>query len=199
MVYRFPYNPCQDQEIVQTFYKLVKTYTLPKLPNVTLKTVHRCLGNKMSNCQAQVHNLKPKSRGLSQTINISCLKVRPNYRSNVQVFSEWDRPRPDRRERGGGWGHSCGDHQRWGLSWSAVHWVRDTRVMNCCEHWHLMQEPETSRGHLWHRDLCGAGPGGGGGGQAAGGEWGRAAHHPGVPHTLKTHLEFILKYVYCHL
>ena len=37
-----PVDHSKDQEIVQTFYKLVKTYTLPKLPNINLKTVHRC-------------------------------------------------------------------------------------------------------------------------------------------------------------
>ena len=36
-----PVDHSKDPEIIQTFYKLVKTYTLPKLPNVTLKTVHR--------------------------------------------------------------------------------------------------------------------------------------------------------------
>ena len=36
-----PVDHSKDPEIVQTFYKLVKTYTLPKLPNITLKTVHR--------------------------------------------------------------------------------------------------------------------------------------------------------------
>ena len=36
-----PVDHSQDQEIIQTFYKQVRTYTLPKLPNVTLRTVHR--------------------------------------------------------------------------------------------------------------------------------------------------------------
>ena len=36
-----PVDHSKDPEIIQTFYKLVKTYTLPKLSNVTLKTVHR--------------------------------------------------------------------------------------------------------------------------------------------------------------
>ena len=36
-----PVDHSKDPEIIKTFYKLVKTYTLPKLPNVTLKTVHR--------------------------------------------------------------------------------------------------------------------------------------------------------------
>ena len=43
-VHSSPYCPVdhsKDPEIIQTFYRLVKTYTLPKLPNVTLKTVHR--------------------------------------------------------------------------------------------------------------------------------------------------------------
>ena len=42
-----PVDHSQDQEILQTFYKLVKTYTLPKLPNVTLKTVHRYGASEM--------------------------------------------------------------------------------------------------------------------------------------------------------
>lgn len=46
-----------------------------------------------------------------------------------------------------------------------------------------MQEPETSRGHLRHCDLCGAGPGGGGGPQAAGGDTGSAVRITGVSVT----------------
>ena len=47
-----------------------------------------------------------------------------------------------------------------------------------------MQEPEASRGHLRHCDLCGAGRGGGGGPQAAGGVTGSAVHHTGVSVTI---------------
>ena len=36
-----PVDHTQDPEIIQAFYKLVKSFTLPKLPNVTLRTVHR--------------------------------------------------------------------------------------------------------------------------------------------------------------
>ena len=38
-----PVDHTQDPEIIQAFYKLVKSFTLPKLPNVTLRTVHRCV------------------------------------------------------------------------------------------------------------------------------------------------------------
>ena len=36
-----PVDHSQDADIVQNFYKTIRSYSLPKIPNVTLQTVHR--------------------------------------------------------------------------------------------------------------------------------------------------------------
>jgi len=37
-----PIDHSEDPDLVRSFYRTVKCYCLPKIPNVTLHTVHRC-------------------------------------------------------------------------------------------------------------------------------------------------------------
>ena len=37
-----PVDHSEDPELVQSFYRTVRCYALPRFPNITVKTVHRC-------------------------------------------------------------------------------------------------------------------------------------------------------------
>lgn len=83
------------------------------------------------------------------------------------------------------------------MSGGDKHW--EPGILSIVDETLYMQEPETSRGHLRHCDLSGAGPGGGGGPQAAGGDTGSALHNKGLSVTLtelltnapNSHCEFV--------
>merc|ERR1719288_314728 len=42
-----PVDHSQDADIVQNFYKTIRSYSLPRIPNVTLQTIHRCNLNEI--------------------------------------------------------------------------------------------------------------------------------------------------------
>jgi len=42
-----PIDHSDDPDLVRSFYRTVKCYCLPKIPNVTLQTVHRCNLNEI--------------------------------------------------------------------------------------------------------------------------------------------------------
>ena len=99
------------------------------------------------------------------------------------MFLEWDRPCP--QGSGGGRRHCCCDCEGRSQSRSPVYRVsiRVEFKTVCLALIQSLQESETGRGSLWHRDLGDHGSGGGWGAQAAGGCWGCPLYCPSVSVT----------------
>ena len=79
-----PVDHSEDPELVQSFYRTVRSYALPRFPNITVKTVHRCSHHLTGDVFSRAGN-KPSRRlkfitDISPTRLNSGLKVpnRPN-------------------------------------------------------------------------------------------------------------------------